>query len=447
MRYCPKWFDTVRQTTRRSVLKGLGAGTTAGIAGLAGCSASPPGQGGGNGSGSGNNGSGNGSSGSGGGGGGSSSFKVGVLGPLSGPFAGWGQAEITGARLAKEDLESEFDTSIEIVTGDTETSPDAGLEAMQRLVRSENVDFTQGGVSSAVCTQMGSWASDNGVSYIASGASDTLTGSACSKYMYSVYASNTMQAQAAIPGMVEEAKKWYLLYSDYTWGQTGQQVFTKGLENNGASVVGKDAVPFPADDFTQYINNVSNSDATGVGLINPGLDARLAMKQLMNNGLHKELTIMVHQFEPRVLWGLNKQAAAALDTSPMGWSAALDGVDSFCRRVAGTGQGVNPFVRHYMGYVALDQHVRAAIRAGSSDAEAIRGELEGHEVSGPSAALQPGRMHWRACDHQLIQPVHTATGRKVKNMQDEPYRLWFNLESTVPGGDVARSCEATGCSF
>jgi branched-chain amino acid transport system substrate-binding protein len=416
-------------TSRRHVLKRVGAAGSIGIAGLAGCSEN-----------SSNSGSNGGES------DGPSSFTVGVMGPLSGPFAGWGQAEIAGAKLAKSDLESEFDVSINLVKGDTETDPSAGLKRIKSLVTRDNADFVQGGVSSAVCTKMGTWASDNGVSYIASGASDTLTGSACKKYMYSVYSSNTMQVQAAAPEMAKEADDWYVLYSDYTWGHTGQEVLTKALEENGASVVGNDAVPFPADDFTQYLNNVANSDVSGVALINPGLDARLAIKQLMNKGMHQDLKIMAHQFEDLVLWGLNKDAAAALDISPMGWYAGVEGADEFNERVSKQSK-TDPFVRHYMGYTSLDQHVRAAIRAGAKDAESIRKELEGHEVSSSVADLQPGKCYWRACDHQLVQPVHTVTGRSVKKMQDDPYKLWFDIKSTTPGDKLARDCEATGCSL
>lgn len=377
---------------------------------------------------------------------GDGSFTVGVVGPLSGPFAGWGQAEIAGAQLAKKDLESEFDVSIEIVTGDTETNPSAGLGMIKGLVAREGIDFAQGGVSSAVCTKMGTWTSANGVSYIASGASDTLTGSVCQKYMYAVYSSNTMQARAAAPRMAEQADRWYVLYSDYTWGHTGQEVISAELEANGVSVVGKDAVPFPADDLTQYLNKVANSDATGVSLIVPGLGARLAIKQLMNEGMHQDLKIMAHQFEDLVLWGLGHEAAAALDVSPAGWSPAIDGVDQFNQRVAETSE-TDPFVRHYMGYMSMDQHVRAAIRAGSADAEAIRGELEGHEVSSPASDLQPGTTYWRACDHQLVQPVHTVVGRSAENMQDDPYKVWFDVTSTTAGDDVVRTCKATECTF
>ena len=403
------------RVSRRQTIKLVGAATTAGMGGLAGCIGDGI---------------------TGGGGGGASSFNVGIFAPYTGPFAPWGNALTTGSELAKQDLEEEFDVSIELNQYDTETNPSAALERMKRAVTSDGIDFAHGGISSAVSGSIGSWASDNGVPYITQGASDTLTGADCKEYMFRAYPSNTMMARAAAQPMADEADQWYLLYSDYIWGQTAQEVIGSVLEENGSTVVGKDAVPFPADDFTQYINNVANSDATAVAMIVPGLDARLAAEQLMNRGLHTELSVMFHQFEDLVLWGLTKEAASMMDIGPTGWSNAVDGTDQFNQRVADAGD-TDPFARHFMAYVSLDQLVRAAVRAGSKDPEAVRGELEEHEIGGPVADLQSGgSMTWRACDHQLVQPTHVVSARDTGSMTDEPYKQWFDVAGTVAGEDV-----------
>lgn len=430
------------RTRRRQLLKRIGIASSVGVAGLAGCAGGD----GSNGDGSSPDGDGTDADGDattpGDGGG---SYTVGVFAPLSGPFAPWGSALVTGATLAAADLESELGVDLTVNEYDTETNPDTGLQRMQRAVTRDGIDFAQGGVSSAVCTSMGSWASDNGVSYIAQGASDTLTGANCASYMFSVYQSNTMMSTATGSHMADEADSWYLLYADYVWGQNAQGIVEQVLQDNGASVVGTDATPFPGDDYSQYVNNVANSDASGVALLVPGLDARLASQQLIAEGLHEELAVMVHQLEDLVYWGLNEEAAAMVDVGPTGWINAVDGGEDFKQRVADQGDN-DPFARQYMSYTSMDQHVRAAERAGSADAEAIRGALEGHEVTGPVADIQPGTLYWRACDHQLVQPTHVVSGRAVADMTEDPYRQWFTVDATVPGDDVVRSCEETGCS-
>ncbi|WP_410767489.1 ABC transporter substrate-binding protein [Haloferax sp. DFSO60] len=434
--------------SRRQLLKQIGVASTAGIAGLAGCAGSPGDAD--DSGGSGDSGSGNdddsGSSGGGSSGSDIEELTVGVFAPYTGAFAPWGESVTTGSILAKQDLEEEFGISITLKEYDTETNPSTALERMKRAVTSDGIDFAHGGISSAVCTSMGSWASDNGVSYIAQGASDSITGSACAEHMFSVYQSNTMMARSAGPRMANEADSWYILYSDYVWGQTAQKVISATLEENGASVVGSDATPFPGDDYTQYINNVQNSDADAVALLIPGLDARLATEQMMNTGLHEELTLMYHQFEDLVLWGLGKDAASAVDIGPTGWANAVEGADEFKQRVVDEGD-TDPFARHYMAYTSLDQQVRAAMRAGSTAGADITTELEGHQIEGPVSDIQSGTMYWRECDHQLIQPTHVVSGLDTGEMKDDPWKEWFGVDETIAGDELARACEETGCQL
>ncbi|RLM89261.1 hypothetical protein D3D02_09035 [Halobellus sp. Atlit-38R] len=434
----------MRSPTRRKVLKTGGAASVIAMSGLAGCS------GGGGGDGDNSGGDGGGDSGTTGGSTsqdtGPNSFHVGVFNPQSGPFAPWGPALRTGAELAAEDLESELGVDIEISTYDTEVNPSASLERMKRAVTADGIDFAQGALSSAVCTKIGTWASDNGVSYIADGASDTLTGSSCQPHMFSTYSSNTMLVKSIGARMADIADKWYLLYSDYIWGQNAQELYIEEIEANGGTVVESEATPFPNDDYTSYLNNVANSDATGLGLVLPALDKRLAMKQLRNKGMHENFKLMGHQAEDIAFWGLSQESAAMMDIASTGWTNAIDSAEEFKMRVADRDQ--NPYVRHANAYIAMDQQVRAAVRAGSTDGEAIRGELEGHTVESEKAlSIMPGDLEWRACDHQLVHPTWAISGRSMDDMQTDPYNAWFQVEGSSAGKDVMRSCDATGCSL
>lgn len=438
------WDRTMSSPTRREVLKQAGASSVIVSAGLAGCAG-----GGGNSGGGGGDGGGGHDGGSTNQGGSINSIHVGVFSSLTGPFAPWGPSLVTGARLAKQDLEKEFDISIEFSKYDTEVNPSAALERMKRAVTADGIDVAQGGLSSAVCTKMGTWASDNGVSYIADGASDTLTGTNCQKYMYRTYSSNTMMGRTVGPRMADIADKWYLLYSDYIWGQNAQRTITEAIEGNGGTVVQTEATPFPNDDYTPYLNNVANSNANAVGFLIPGVDARLAAKQYMNQGLRGQFKVMFHQGEDITFWGLNKESAAMVDIASMGWNPAVatDSGAEFKKRVAEQGE-TDPYVRHVNAYIAMDQHVRAAIRAGSTDAEAIRNELEGHTIESQKILdIMPGNLKWRTCDHQLNHPTYAVSGRKVSEMQDDPYKVWFNVEDSTPGDKVMRSCNETQCQF
>ncbi|WP_176765226.1 ABC transporter substrate-binding protein [Halovenus aranensis] len=365
----------------------------------------------------------------------------------SGPFAVFGNAAITGAELAIEDLESEFDVDIELSTDDSQLEPGTALERARALVTEGNVDFLTGAVSSSVALRLSGWATDNEVTYFPTGShSDALTGGECGKYVFRPSASNSMLANSISDGMVEAADEWFLMYSDYTWGQTASTAVKNALEDAGKTVVGREAVPFPSDDYAQYVNRAEASGAPAIGVLIAGLDLRKASNQIIASGL-EDRTLAMHQLEDFVFWGMDKDAASILDVAGQVWGPATDGGEEFKERVAEQGE-MDPYVRHLLGYISVDQGVRAALRAESTAAPDMREALEGHEVSSPIVDMKGGgEMYWRAGDHQLVQPTYTVTSRPTDEMRDDPYKSWFSVENEFAGDDVARPVEDTGCSL
>ncbi len=422
----PSTASSPTPTTRRRFVAATGA---AGLVALAGCG----GDGGGGGSTD--------------GGAGIDSLSVGLVTSTSGPFAVFGNAAVTGAELAIQDLESERDVSIELTTADSQLDPSTALDEARSLVTEDGVDFLMGAVSSAVALKMAGWASENAVTYFPTGAhSSALTGSGCGQYVFRPSASNSMLANTIGSEMADAADEWYLMYSDYTWGQTAQQAVAGILEDAGKTVLGTEAVPFPSDDYAQYVNRAKASEAPAIGVLIAGLDLRKATNQIIAKGM-TDRTLAMHQLEDIVYWGLDKDSASILDIAGQVWGPAADGGDEFKQRVADEGE-MDPYVRHLLGYVSMDQGVRAAIRAGTSEADAMREALEGHQVESPIVDMKGGGdMYWRAGDHQLIQPTYTVSSRPTGEMSDDPYRTWFQTEQTFAGEDVARSVGDTGCSL
>jgi branched-chain amino acid transport system substrate-binding protein len=425
-------------TTRRRFIAATGA---TGMLALAGCGGD-----GGDGDGSDGDGDDGGDGGS-TGGGSLDSVSVGMVTSTSGPFAVFGNAAVTGAELAIEDLESEFDVSIDLSTEDSQLEPGTALDRARAMVTEDDVDFLMGGVSSSVALRLGGWASDNEVTYFATGAhSSALTGGSCGAYMFRPTASNSMLANSIGADMAEAADEWYLMYSDYTWGQTAADAVQTILEDQGKTVLDTDAVPFPSDDYAQYVNRAEASGAPAIGVLIAGLDLRKAANQIIASGV-QDRTLAMHQLEDFVFWGLDKESASILDVAGQVWGPAVDGGEEFKQRVVDQGE-MDPYVRHLLGYISMDQGIRAAMRAGSTAAPEMRGALEGHQVESPVVGMKGGgEMYWRAEDHQLVQPTYTVTSRPTGEMADDPYNDWFAVENEFGGDDVARSVEETGCSL
>jgi branched-chain amino acid transport system substrate-binding protein len=138
---------TLENIDRRTLLKYTGA---AGLAGLAGCIST--GDGNGNGNGNGGNGNGGNGNGNGNGNGGSGPYTIGMVNSLTGSLSAFGQRNQRGKDLA---LSAVNDVGIDgreldIVVEDSESQPQGGVSAAQKLVNQDSVPFLIGAVGSGV---------------------------------------------------------------------------------------------------------------------------------------------------------------------------------------------------------------------------------------------------------------------------------------------------------
>jgi branched-chain amino acid transport system substrate-binding protein len=101
-----------------------------------------------------------------------------------------------------------------------------------------------------------------------------------------------------------------------------------------------------------------------------------------------------------------------------------------------------PSARDWFGYVAVHSVRLAAEKAKSLEGPKMAKALEDLELP-PEIALQPGKVRYRAGDHELmanvfVGNVHTATG----NADDV-----FTVGALVPGDQAAGTVEETGCKM
>ncbi|QSW97631.1 ABC transporter substrate-binding protein [Haloterrigena alkaliphila] len=415
--------DDVR---RRDVLKTSGALSAAGLTGLAGCAGTPGEQDTELGD----------------------EIHIGLVEPLSGVYANLGQAEIEGAQLAIQDLEEEFDITIETTEADTEADPDTGVRRIEELVTQDGIDAAFGGVSSSVAIAMGQWASRNDLAYIASGShSDATTGGDCGQYMWRTASSNTMLARTAGAAMADHADSWTLVYADYTWGQTARDAVSEVLQNEGAEVVDTISVPLGAGDYSSALNRVQNSGAEAMGNITAGADTTRLCQQYLDSGLASEMKTGGVLLEDEVMWSLGPEGVAQMGVWATVWNPAYQEgqMGDFVERIRNEYQKT-AYSRHYLGYTSMDQLVRAAIRAESTAAADIAGELNGHDYS--DVGLLDGTQAWRECDHQNEKPTYAVQAKSADDMVDEDgERIWFEQVAKRSGEEVMRSCDETGCDL
>jgi len=150
--------------------------------------------------------------------------------------------------------------------------------------------------------------------------------------------------------------------------------------------------------------------------------------------------------EDEIVWQLDKDVVQHVGVWGQTWGPAIETSSSadFLDRVKGE-YNTTAYSRHYLGYTAMDQLVRAVRRAKSTDPGQFRDALNGHEYT--DNGLLDGKQYWRGCNQLNITPTYAVKALPAEEMQDDPHRVWFEQTDTFAGDEVARTCEETGCSL
>ncbi|MFC3476584.1 ABC transporter substrate-binding protein [Halobacterium litoreum] len=247
-------------TSRRTVLKSLGAAGAAGITGLAGCAGL----------------------------GGSSSpdnMKIGVMQPLSTSIAYYGQQALWGflSGLAyKGDTDPIADpgtgtheveiegTTYELVVRDTQFDADEAQSIASNLVTDEEVDMLFGCASSSAAQRVvDNVLSATDIPYMAgpaASASLTSGGESCSNQLFRASENTAMDARSGGKYVAEESdvNSVYLFGADYSFGKAVVNNYERVLSDAGVEIVGKRFVESGHSEWEGLLQQAEEAGAEGV---------------------------------------------------------------------------------------------------------------------------------------------------------------------------------------
>ena len=101
-----------------------------------------------------------------------------------------------------------------------------------------------------------------------------------------------------------------------------------------------------------------------------------------------------------------------------------------------------PSARDWFGYVAMHSVRLAAEKAKSMEGPKLAKALEDLELP-PDVALQPGKVRYRAGDHELMPNIFVGEVHPPKSGPEDV----FTALTLVPGDEAAGSVADTGCKM
>lgn len=214
-------------------------------------------------------------------------IRIGVLAPLSGPFAATGSQIDAGIKAW---LEQHGDTvagkKLEVLIKDTTGTPDVAKRLAQGLFVRDQVDFLAGFVLTPVAMAVAPIATEAKKPMVIMNAA---TSSITTKSPYVVRVSLTLP-QVTAPLATWAAKNGirsvYTLVSDYAPGADAEAQFKKTFEAAGGTIVGGVRVPVQNPDFAPYLQRIKDQKPEAVFVFVPAGQQGIGfMKAFQERGL------------------------------------------------------------------------------------------------------------------------------------------------------------------
>lgn len=147
---------------------------------------------------------------------------------------------------------------VKLVTRDSGSNGDQGVDAMRRLILDDEADFVLGSIIANVNKPSAALAGELETFYFPSDDVPVIAGEPdANRYVFRLGHNTKIKAQAAYQWALDNlGKKWSFLTSDTTWGTSQQEFFTELIEANGGEVVNAVVAPLLAEDFIPLFNQI-----------------------------------------------------------------------------------------------------------------------------------------------------------------------------------------------
>ncbi|WP_337180032.1 ABC transporter substrate-binding protein [Hydrogenophaga borbori] len=365
-------------------------------------------------------------------------ITIGLVNPRTGPFSALGQAARRGIDLALADAKSNpalAGVTFKVVERDSAAKVADAVRYARELESREGVDVLMGGLSSAECLALQQFAGEEKLPYVvASGCwvDDFGAPGHVNRYSFRTTPSNKQRNVAFVSWLTQNVgKRWYVMYSDTAYGQSGLKAFKEA----GADVVGSVGVPFGATDMAAYVSKVDRN-ADGVYFVFAGRDATLALQEALSQGLGQRLklagmqSLVIPEAFPKLPQAT--EGLVYIGSYPREASGPLDTPHNraFQKKYATVAPNEPVALNAVEAYVATNALLKAIEQSGfrgRRDADKLVSALE--SLNAPASAQFPaGPLSMRKEDRQAVVPLYIGT---VKDGKETVIHM-------VPAADVGK---------
>ena len=375
-------------------------------------------------------------------------IKIGHLIPQSGFLSPMGEYMISAAKLAAEEINAAggvLGRELQLVPEDDQ-NPGVAVQKATKLIQQEKVDALMGTVSSAVCLAVMEVADRSKMLLVNTGSnSDEIRGKRCNYYTFSVEGSNSQYVNTIGRYLIKQKqyKRWYFLTSDYAFGHDLLRVSRSLLKKMGGTEIGSELIPTGNMDFSTYLLKVRNLKPDVVFQNLAGTDQTNFMKQYAEFGLTMEVAGGL--IDTLLMWPVG--VGAITGSFPLLWWYDLPYDETKRFSAAFTKKyGKPPENQAWGDYYSTKVIAQAMQQAGTTDSKKVVEAMEKIKFDGGKGR----QLYFRSWDHQLMQPMWVALGKKKAEAKDQ-WDIW-KIAGEVPDKNedlevIASTKEENACEM
>lgn len=216
------------------------------------------------------------------------SAKIGVVSYLSGGGAAYGEAIRQGLELARDEINAQGKTKIELVFEDSKGEKNEAINATNKLIHKDNVVAIIGPTLSGEMFAAGPIANQSGVPVM--GTSTTAEGvTDIGEYIFR----NALPESLAIPHAVKKAKEKFnlkkvaVMYSNNNdWAVSGFKTFEKSLKDNGIETLTVETFADKDTDYSAQLTKIATMKPDAIMVACLYQEAALIAKKAREIGIN-----------------------------------------------------------------------------------------------------------------------------------------------------------------
>lgn len=349
-------------------------------------------------------------------------IKVGVLLPYSGIYAVLGESITKGMEMYLDDIDNEAGgREVELVTEDTELTPDVAQQKARKLVEQDEVDLVAGIVSTGVLYGLRDYFDTNKKLLICANAGgNKISRELKTPYIWRTSFSNWQPNWPLGRWAYENvANKVFMSAPDYGAGHNMVDAFANSFQTAGGEILGMQFTPFPAmGDPAPFITEIRGADPPMVFCFYSGASAVTFVQAYGEFGLGGNIPLVCAGFsvEEDVLPAQGEAALGA--RSGLHWSLLLDNPanTNFTAAYKGqTGKDANVFAVQGYDTGRVIAEILDAVQGDTSDVNGMIDAVSGISFDSPRGPF--------TFDHRSQNPTQHIYVREVKKVDGTPHNV------------------------